>query len=384
MVDGTDPEEAAWARAGLLDTDDGGTREDRLAVLRLLTDRGATIDEMVEAHLLGSLPAVAGDLVRRRSVTTVRVDELAASCGVPLDLVERVFLAAGLPVRHDTEVPERLAVLVGAFESGAALMGEEAILAFTRVLGAAAANIAEAAIALFYAELGPGTAREGEDEVTRAALSEAATLAFASVPDVLSSVLLARFDRTSRRAIQYRGWSLRSGDGPDPAVDGPAEIVALGFVDLVGSTSWAEELNLRDHSLALSRFESAAWSSAVLAGGRVVKTIGDEAFFSAPTVDVACRIASELCAAAAADPVLPSARAAVGVGVVSSREGDYFGPLVNQVARMVKAAEPGELAVTADAADELPPERWEVRQRDPVALRGVAAPVSWCSVTPIG
>jgi adenylate cyclase len=58
----------------------------------------------------------------------------------------------------------------------------------------------------------------------------------------------------------------------------------LGFVDLVGSTSWAEGLTLRDHSLVLSRFESAAWSSAVLAGGRVIKMIGAEVFFAAPTV----------------------------------------------------------------------------------------------------
>ena len=57
---------------------------------------------------------------------------------------------------------------MAAFEQGAALMGDEAILAFTRVLGAAAINIAEAAIALFFAEFGPGTVREGPDELARA------------------------------------------------------------------------------------------------------------------------------------------------------------------------------------------------------------------------
>ena len=71
-------------------------------------------------------------------------------------------------------------------------------------------------------------------------------------------------------------------------------------------------MNLREQNLALTRFESAAWSSAVLAGGRVVKTIGDEVFFSAPSADAACRIGTAVCEAAAADPVLPPARGAVG------------------------------------------------------------------------
>ena len=130
--------------------------------------------------------------------------------------------------------------------------------------------------------------------------------------------------------------------------------MALGFVDLVGSTAWAEGLSLRDQSLGLSAFESTAWSSAVLAGGRVVKMIGDEVFFVAPSVDAACRIALEVCAAVAADPQLPPARGAVGYGLVTPREGDYFGPLVNLVSRLVKVAEPGVVVVTADAAAALP------------------------------
>ena len=71
--------------------------------------------------------------------------------------------------------------------------------------------------------------------------------------------------------------------------------MALGFVDLVGSTAWAQTLSLRDQSLALTRFESAAWTSAVLAGGRVIKMIGDEVFFAAPTAEAACRIGLEVC-----------------------------------------------------------------------------------------
>ena len=242
--------------------------------------------------------------------------------------------------------------------------------------GGAATNIAEAAVALFYAELGPGTEREGADELARAQVSETAMLSFVTVPDVLSSVLLAQFDRATRRAVMARGWSEAGADGAAGSAGGGAgEVVALGFVDLVGSTSWAEGLSLRDQSLALSRFESAAWSSAVLAGGRVVKMIGDEVFFAAPTADAACRIGIEVCRAAALDPLLPPGRGAVGLGLVTPREGDYFGPLVNQVSRLVKVAPPDGLVVTEAAATALPVGQWRTEELAPQQLRGVDHPV---------
>jgi adenylate cyclase len=156
---------------------------------------------------------------------------------------------------------------------------------------------------------------------------------------------------------------------------GPTEVVALGFVDLVGSTAWAESTNLREQSLALARFESAAWTSAVLAGGRVIKTIGDEVFFAAPTAEAACRIGIEVCQAAAEDEVLPPARGAVGIGPATPREGDYYGPLVNLVARLVKAGAPGEVVVTEAVAADLSTDKWSFRPLEPTNLRGIEEPV---------
>jgi adenylate cyclase len=300
------------------------------------------------------------------------VEELAAACGVPEERVGRVLLASGLPVGDDDTLSEGLLGVIAGFEQGAALMGEDAVLAFTRVLGAAATNIAEAAVALFYAELGPGTEREGQNELARARVSEEATLAFRVVPGVLSSLLFAHFERATHRAVDSRVWSdppHRTDLATEPRA--PTEMVALGFVDLVGSTAWAQELSLREQSLALSRFESAAWSSAVLAGGRVVKMIGDEVFFAAPSVDAACRIGTAICRAAGSDPVLPEARGAIGYGGVTPREGDYFGPLVNMVSRLVKVAAPGELVVTDTAAATLGADRWVVRALGPQPVRGL-------------
>ncbi len=386
----TDPDTGPWERAGLYDPDDPNA-EERRALLEFLTERGATIDQMVEAHHQGSLPAVASDIVVRGDSRLVPVKDVAARSGISLERVLRVLLSAGLPAEADSEVSEQVIDLLAAFQTGSDLMGDEAILAFTRVLGAAAIQIAEAAVALFYSELGPGTEREGQDELTRAKLAEAATLVFTAVPKVLAQMVMDQFERSLRRAVIVRGsWEPETGTGTGTASGAPqvaafdatTELVALGFVDLVESTAWAEGLNLRDQSLALSRFESTAWSSAVPSGGRIVKMIGDEVFFAAPTADAACRIGIDVIRAAAADDVLPPARGAVGLGSATPREGDYFGPLVNLLARLVKAGAPGQLVVTESTAAALPADDWAAHPLEVENLRGIDHPVKAFVVEP--
>lgn len=118
-----------------------------------------------------------------------------------------------------------------------------------------------------------------------------------------------------------------------------------------------------------------AWSSAVLAGGRVVKTIGDEVFFAAPSADAACRIGLEVCQAAAEDRVLPQARGAVGIGAAVPREGDYYGPMVNLLSRLVKVGAPGEIVVTEAGAAALKADEWRLQPLAPAALRGIEGAV---------
>ena len=372
---------AQWEAAGLYDPHDPDAA-DRLALLEYLTERGASLEQMVEAHRLGSLPGVAGELVTRVDTPLVPVKEIAERSGVVVPRVLRALLAAGIPATPDSEVPADLVHLVTAFEQASALMGDEAVLAFTRVMGATAINIAEAAVALFYAELGPGTEREGATELERAKVAEAATRAFTTVPGIVSRMVEDQFKRAQGRALVEREWA-EPHPGPLATEQRTAQdvMVALGFVDLVGSTAWAQGLSLRDQSLAFARFESAAWSSSILAGGRVVKMIGDEVFFAAPTADAACRIGIEVCRAAAEDPVLPPARGVVGVGLAIPREGDYFGPLVNQLSRMVKIGGPNELVVTEEAAKELTPDDWLCEPLEPAELRGIVGEIRAFRVT---
>ena len=372
----------AWERAGLYDPTEPDARE-RLALLTYLTQRGATIEQMVEAHRVGALPGVAGDLVTQGTRKLVPLEEIGRRSGVEMPRVRRVLLAAGIPTSSDSKVSEDLVALMEAFEAASDLMGDDAILAFTRVLGASAMNIAEAAVALFWAEFGPGSVSEGPNELARARLSEAATRAFLAVPEVMAHAVMDQFERAQRRSQAVRGWSRPGADSVGER-GSPTETVALGFVDLVGSTAWSQTLNLREQNLALTRFESAAWSSAVLAQGRVIKMIGDEVFFYAPSVEAACRIGTEVCRAAADDEVLPDARGAVGVGPVTPREGDYYGPLVNLLARLVKVGAPGQLVATEAAVARLHEDEWSVRPLEPATLPGIPEAVRAYVVEPIG
>ena len=142
---------AEWEAAGLYRPDDEGADE-RRALLDYLSARGATVAQMAEAHRTGGLPGVAGELVVGQGRATLSLEEMAGRAGVRVERVRRVLLAAGLPVTAEAELPGDLVEVMTAFEQAASLMGDDAILAFTRVLGAASTNLAEAAVAVFYAE----------------------------------------------------------------------------------------------------------------------------------------------------------------------------------------------------------------------------------------
>ncbi len=111
--------------------------------------------------------------------------------------------------------------------------------------------------------------------------------------------------------------------------------------------------------------------------------IGDAVFFSAPTADVACRIGIEAIRAAAEDDILPPARGAVGLGTATPREGDYFGPLVNLLARLVKAGAPGQLVVTESTVAALEPDAWTRQPLEVDDLRGIDHPVHAFVVEPV-
>jgi uncharacterized membrane protein (UPF0136 family) len=85
--------EEAWREAGLYDPLDP-TAADRLGLLGYLTARGATVEQMVEAHRVGALPGVAGELVTQGRTGMVSVADIAERCGLPVSRVMRILRAS--------------------------------------------------------------------------------------------------------------------------------------------------------------------------------------------------------------------------------------------------------------------------------------------------
>jgi class 3 adenylate cyclase len=348
---------------------------DRVALIDALVEWGATADEIVGACRTGDLPGLCGDLLLNpRGTSTLR--EIGARLGIPLDELEGAVRAQGLPVpgpddRVMTEDDERA---MGLVVPGLELFPEEVALQLLRVIGSSVTRIAEACVAAYLDSVERVMKEGGRSELDMAISVREAVGTVDSVADALGPMLT--------RHLHQAIW--RSREARRGLTDYGTVRMAVGFVDLVGYTPLARTLSTADLADLVGTFEAAAYDTAAVHDGRVVKLIGDEVMFVALDVEAACQIALALVdhpeiRAAGADP-----RAGVAAGELLMRDGDYFGPVVNMASRMADLAVPLEvLATTAvhealgDAASPI-----VVTPAGRRMLKGFDAPVELVSITP--
>src|SRR5579864_7718922 len=210
----------AWQRAGLYNPDAPGASE-RLELLEHLAAGGITLDDMVRANDEGTLITSLSDKVLRGE-RTLTVAELAERLGEPVERVERIWLSLGLPL-SDAPLPPEAAELTAVFFEAAKTFGEESTLGFSRVMASAAAQVAEAAVALFLGEVQPRLEEGHASELERAVANEEAITSFGFVGDVLGLLVREHAIGAVRRS--------RAARGQDPT--SPQELeVAVCFVDL--------------------------------------------------------------------------------------------------------------------------------------------------------
>ena len=316
---------------------------DRLALLQFLATEGAGVEQMVEFDAMGRLPALAGLLRRRRGRTLLTPREVAAAGPFDPGLMAAVWRASGFPA-YDPDrpllAPEDLETFRG-FVTGAELFGEEALLQFTRVMAAALASVADAAMATFGLNLQAPLAESGAGELEHARATANATSALVeAVPQAMATMFVHHVEAAVQRYTVTR---------PGARVD--VAQLAVGFLDLEGSTALVQELSARDAGAAISDFEARASEVVADHRGRLVKTLGDEVMFVTTDAVAACEIALELCAYVDAHAVLPGLRGGLAAGELVRGYGDYYGPEVALAARAVKVAAPGTVLVTADVRD---------------------------------
>lgn len=360
---------ADYAAAGLYDPG-ASDAADRLALLEHLESRGISLAQMVAALEIGSLHAAATDATIRPG-RTMSVHAVAAEVGVPVDLLRQVTLAAGL-LLGDDDYREGDVDTFSLFAGGAGMFGEAATLQFTRAVGSSMARVADAALSLFLVNVEGPLMKEGAGETGLAEASEAAVEALDVVPSLMGGLFRLHIQAAINRQ------RIANNSSEDPGMF----LLAVGFVDLVGFTPYAQDVAPDELAGFVETFEARANDVVAERGGRVVKHIGDEVMFIDADPTTACEIALRLVEAFGGEAGV-SPHAGVGFGPLVARGGDYYGSVVNLASRIADLAVPGEVLVTEAV------ERTAVGQAGAFAfepagrrmLKGFAEPIPLWSVT---
>jgi adenylate cyclase len=330
------PGAAELEAAGLFDPDAPDAPQ-QLALLDYLLDVGATIDDLLAAKP-GELPVVATRIAMWGARPRLSLDEIADAAQIDRALVSTLWRAVGFP-EPDPDPNVRVfsqqdVDLLVSLQGGIEFFGEEVTIQLARVLGAAAARVADASVSAFVANIIP---RALEDDPSGLELTRANVESM-----VLLDGLTLGFDTLLRHQIE-RGFRPGEVIGRTSGIDLVRR--SVGFADLVDSTAWTQQLELPALSHALSTFDSTASEIVAGVGGRVVKLIGDGVMFAAEDPTTATEIALELVEAFASHETLPPLRAGIATGDVLARDGDFSGAVVNLAARAVNVARPSTVLV---------------------------------------
>src|SRR5580692_10843152 len=160
----------------------------------------------------------------------------------------------------------------------------------------------------------------------------------------------------------------------------PSGTITLLFSDIAGSTRlW--ESGPDAMAMALRRHDEIMRSVIEGAGGYVFKTVGDAfcAAFETAQQAVAAAVHAQLDLNQQEWPTERPVRVRIALhtGVCEERDGDYFGPTVNRVARLEAIAHGGQTVAsgpTADLVDGSLPERVRLRDLGMHRLRDLGRP----------
>ena len=172
------------------------------------------------------------------------------------------------------------------------------------------------------------------------------------VPVAMAALFRSHVDAAIRRSVASEG------DAAHVAQ------LAVGFLDLAGSTSMIRALEPDEVAAAMTDFEQCAVELVSSREGRVVKTIGDEVMFVTTTATAACDVALEVQRMVDEHDVLTAVRGGIAAGALVRGYGDFYGAEVNRAARTVEIAQRGTILVSSAVR-----ERRERRRPVPVRRR---------------
>jgi adenylate cyclase len=305
-----------------------------------LVGLGADEDEIEQAERDGTLSLLALERIMVVDPPAYDLGEACQRTGLNPELLVQMWRSLGYPEprpgelvfnEKDLDVLSKVGELIRIDPQRAPL-----VLQVSRVIGSSMARIASSLVDSVSgptAQLGPA-ARETEVAVHAGSLLTA-------LPEVLDVV----YRKHLRAAAHQRMVQASSEEG--------APAVVVGFADLVGFTALSQQVSEVELAAIVGLFEDLVFDVITAAGGRVIKTIGDEVMFSVGDPKAAAEIALALVEGTRAEEDLSDVRVGLAFGPVLDREGDLYGPVVNLASRITVIALPGTVVVAPEVADGL-------------------------------
>ena len=337
---------------------------ERAALIEYLDGLGFTAEEMVEAERQGRLFGLAGDVLQGPGRPIHSLRTAADALGTSVDEVATAWAVMGLRISD----PEALALSqadvdgLQTWVAIKALVGDDAALAFLRVLGNAMARVAEAGGTMARIAQPDLLVTHSGDELTTAKAYRAVTEITHRFGVLIDTVF--RQHIVSART-HFEG----------VITDASASVTCgIGFADLTGFTTLTQILTPTELLDLLVEFGGTVSDLVHADGGRVVKFIGDEVMWVTSTPELLVKVAMDLVEHSRAREAGLQVRAGLGYGSVLAIGGDYFGNPVNLAARLVGAAAPGQILASNDVRDELAD--WQAIPQEPLILKGFDSPVT--------
>ncbi|MDT4920401.1 MAG: hypothetical protein QOI15_1303 [Pseudonocardiales bacterium] len=336
---------------------------ERRALLEYLDGLGFTLDEMVAAEKQGRLFALSGDGALKSGKAVHSLRTAAQAISRPLEDVQHAWAALGLTVADVDQIALSEADVEGlrTWSDLSGFVGEVTALGVLRVLGASMARFAEAVSSAIRGGVPAIQLNYTEDELATAKAYAGVTGFIPRVSHLIDVVHRQHLES----ARMYFEDVLRD--------TSPTVHAGVGFVDLSGFTSLTQLMTPEELSALLSEFSSTVSDVVHSDGGRVIKFIGDAVMWVSPTATQLATVAADLVGHSKARDAGLQVRAGLAFGPMLALDGDYYGNPVNLAARLVAAAEPGEILLSGDVHAELPDSATVATE--PLTLRGFDQPV---------
>ena len=379
---GTTPERIQLlADHGILEPEEGTyPRRDVLRARFVLGLDAIGVDEQAIADAVASGDLTLGYVEfggRRPPRSDQTFAQLSEEIDIPLDMLERLYVAFGLPRPSSDEFVREedlrlLRVVPVLFGAG---VSEGEILRMARVWGDSARRVAQFQNHYLHASIEEPFRRRGlrDNEAFEAALREVSVRSGRSGEELLGWLFRRHsevfetehlFDHVET-ALEDAGVHRRE----------PRQIEACAFADLSGYTRLTEEAGDEFAAQVSVKLAELVNDVASRHAGAVVKMLGDGVLFHFKDPQDAVMASLEML-----DRVrpagLPPAHVGVNAGPMIYEEGDYFGRTVNIAARIASQAGHDQVFLGEDVLHHIEPNGFRVVEAGAFELKGIEKPLT--------